>query len=615
MNGVAMSLAAGTSLSPMEIFSMEQKAAKSGTYPPALTGMRGNHLGSFEVGHAVALDGVKYPRPSTQTESTYDMVIVGGGVSGLSAAKFYRDRAGHDKNILIIDNHDDFGGHAKRNEFSVDGRTLIGFGGSQNIDAPGKWSRVARQLLNELNVDVQRFNEYFDQEYYSRRGLGAGIYFDEKTYGVDCLLPDPMGGFFDETPARALSESNIRRMPISEAAQDSLMTLLQGGVDYLEGHSKEEKIELLRSISYIEFLQRYAGVPSELTDVLRDRIIPAAGIGWDATSAMRGTEYQALGTWNLGLEEKPFLSEEEPYINHFPDGNAGVARSLVRNLIPVAIPGGTMEDIVTARADYSSLDRDSAKIRIRLNSTVVDVRHSTNEKEVDVTYVKAGDAFRVRGKRVILACYHQTIPFICSELPDKQVDAIKSLTKVPLVVGNVALRNWRAFTEIGFSSFYSPGNVLFKHTNLNYPVSIGDYRFADSPDDPIVYAGWHCPTAPGQGLNAKEQYIAGRRRLYSMSFDDFETSIYAHMDGMLSGGGFDAERDIAAITINRWPHGYAYEYPDLNDPPDSGRDKGPHVTARAQMGRISIANSDAEAYAYLDGAIDAADRAVNEQMG
>ncbi len=613
MNGMALSLVAGTSLSPLEILAMQNGGGNT-YYPPALTGMRGSHPGSFEVAHGISWGDTKYPQPTTQTDDTYDLVIIGGGVSGLSAAKFYRDRVGDDAKILILDNHDDFGGHAKRNEFSVDGKTLLGYGGSQTIDNPGKWSSVAQRLLKDLSIDVQRFYEYFDQGFYGRHGLGTAIYFDKKTYGVDRLLPDPLGGLLDEPAEEAFSESNIRRMPISEAAQNTLLALLQGGIDYLDGQSKNEKIELLRGISYEEFLQKYAGAPAELTNIIRDTILPLQGVGWDAASALQASRWQALGTWDLGMEAEPFVAEEEPYIFHFPDGNAGVARSLVRNLIPDAIRGTTMEDLVTARADYAKLDRATSNIRIRLNSTAVQVGHTNSGKEVDVSYVNSGDVYRVRGKHVVLACYNQIIPHICDEMPEKQVRAIESATKVPLVIGNIALRNWRAFADLAFHTYYSPGDALFKYAGLDFPVSMGDYKSSANPDEPIVFTGWYVPTAPGHGLSSREQHVVGRRRLYEMSYDEFETSIYTHMNGMLGGGGFDAERDIAAITINRWPHGYAYEYLDLFDPPDWGPDKGPHIAGRAQIGRISIANSDASAYAYLNGAIDAADRAVNEQI-
>jgi spermidine dehydrogenase len=122
------------------------------------------------------------------------------------------------------------------------------------------------------------------------------------------------------------------------------------------------------------------------------------------------------------------------------------------------------------------------------------------------------------------------------------------------------------------------------------------------------------PTVPDQGLTEREQHVEGRRHLFELSFDDFERDIVAAMDGALSGGGFDAGRDIAAITVNRWPHGYAYEYNEFFDPPEWSRESGPHLLGARQMNRISIANSDASAYAFVDGAFDAAERAVNEQL-
>jgi spermidine dehydrogenase len=261
------------------------------------------------------------------------------------------------------------------------------------------------------------------------------------------------------------------------------------------------------------------------------------------------------------------------------------------------------------------LDRKTSKVRIRLNSTAVNVVHADDGKSVEVTYVVGGDAFRVRGKHTVMACYNNIIPFLCPELPEKQRDAIAYASKVPLVYISIAVRNWRAFANLGYHSISIPKPELMHSFVMDFPVSMGGYEYSGSPDQPTVIHGTFVPAYPDEGLTAREQHARGRRQLYEMSFDDFERGIVGQMSGALLPGGFDADRDIAAITVNRWPHGYAYEYNEYSDPPGMNRYNGPNVAGRAQIGRISIANSDAEAYAYVNGAIDAADRAVNEQLG
>jgi spermidine dehydrogenase len=274
-----------------------------------------------------------------------------------------------------------------------------------------------------------------------------------------------------------------------------------------------------------------------------------------------------------------------------------------------------MEDLVTSVIDYSMLDQSSAACRIRLNSTAIDVRHSRDQKMVDVSYIRDGKSERVRGKHVVLACYNEMIPHICPELPKEQRDAMAYAQKVPLVYINIAVRNWHAFANLGYHSIYAPQAPLMHSFGMDFPVSIGDYRYTSGPDQPAVLHGNFVPTVPDQGLSQREQSVKGTQRLYEMSFDDYEDLTLSQLNGSLAAGGFDAERDIAAITVNRWPHGYAYEYNDLHDPPDYSPERGPHILGRKQVGRISIANSDSSAYAYVDGAIDAASRAVAEQVG
>jgi len=614
MNGVAMGLTAGTAVSPLELLAMNRQSSTDALYPPELIGMRGSHPGSFEVAHALARNGARWTEPIDQTDRNYDLVIVGGGISGLSAAHLYKQRHGKDSRILILDNHDDFGGHAKRNEFTVDGKQLICYGGSQSIAEPSSWSPVGKKLLKDVGIHTERFYDYFDRNYFKDRKLGRGLYFSRDQYGKDYVSDNILGAEIKDNEEEIIDLINA--YPIAEASKTALIKLLSQTENYLLGMgSQEDKINLLRQTSYSDFLRKYVNVSEEVVLLYRDMSRGLWGIGWDALSALDAYKSDMPGTLGLNLKiAEQSYERDEPYIFHFPDGNAGFARSIVRELIPSAISGTTMEDLVKARVDYAGLDLDSLKVRIRLNSTAVKVEHTPNEKSVDVTYIKDGSPYRVRGAHVIMACYNNIIPDICPEVPDAQKEAIAYATKMPLVYISVAVRNWNAFSNLGYRSFYIPQPSLMHSFGLDFPVSMGGYNFTQNPDEPTVIHGTYVPLDPDKGLNAREQCIAGRTRLYEMSFDDFEKNIVSQMSGALRDGGFDAERDIAAITVNRWPHGYAYEYLDYSDPVEFNPNNGPHIAGRAQIGRISIANSDASAYAYLTGAIDAADRAVNEQL-
>ena len=613
LNGFALSLAAGTTLSPMELLAMQGNTS-NGKYPPALTGMRGSHPGSFEVSHAMSWGNASWPRPGDLTDDLYDLVVVGGGLSGLAAAHLYRQRVGPDAKILLLDNHDDFGGHAKRNEFNVDGQQLIGYGGSQSIDSPATYSKISAKVLEDIGIETDRFYEYFDRSFYRDRDLRSAIYFAKDKYGKNVVAPNVMR-FSDDTDDRLFVDT-MNSYPLAGEAKKDFAELLLGEIDYLEGLSSEEKTALLRSTSYTDFLRNNVGMHNDVVVLLRDMLNGFWGFGMDALSAMEGYRLGLPGAWYSELPEESNgpAGRDEPYIFHFPDGNAGIARLLVRNLIPASVPGSTMEDQVLARVSYDNLDDAANSTRIRLESTAVDVRHVDGDKSVDVTYVKNGSAYRVRGKHAIMACYNNIVPHICPELPQEQAEAIGKVTKIPLVYISVAVRNWKAFENLGYQSFYIPQGEVMHSFGMDFPVSMGGYNFTQNSHEPTIIHGTYCPTIPDQGLTEREQHRQGRRKLYEQSFADLEGGIVRQLSGALEGGGFEADRDIAAITINRWPHGYAYEYNELYDPHDWNPYNGPHIKGREQLGRISIANSDASAYAYVNGAFDAADRAVNEQI-
>ena len=617
LNGVAVT--AGAAVMPRQLFAAgdgdPEKAP--GYYPPALTGLRGSHPGSFETAHSLR-DGAFWESAGTPQDSgeSYDLIIVGGGISGLAAAHFYRKSAGANSRILILDNHDDFGGHAKRNEFRVGDRTLIGYGGSYSIESPQAYSAVAKALIEELGIDVASFPKYLDRGLYCAGGRVPKIFFDKETFGSDKLVDDPYpfpgGETYDlAVPGPQAWEHFIAEAPIAEQARKDVSRLCREKKDYLSALTVEQKKARLARISYSNFLTEVAGAHADVVRLYQTISQPLFGVGIDAVPALDALETGYPGFSGMGIEPEA-LDHERKYFFHFPDGNASIARLLVRKLIPHAIPGNSAINVVTAKADYAKLDDPTTSTRLRLNSTVVRVKHAgdpARATEVEVAYARGGKTYTVRAKHCILACWNMMIPYLCNELPEKQNEALAFATKVPLIYSNVLLRTWTAFQKLGANAIYAPGGY---HTlvDLDLPVSIGEYRYPRMPEEPIIV---HMSKAPCRaGRPARDQNRLGRMELFNTTFEIIERKIREQLARTLGPGGFDPARDIAAITVNRWPHGYAYEYNSLFDPFVLEGGETPCEVARKTFGRIAIANSDAGATAYADEAINQAWRAVVE---
>jgi spermidine dehydrogenase len=605
LNGAALAIAAG--LTPAA-----QVAAQPWRYPPALTGLRGQHEGSFETAHGQAREPGRYSVERLPVEERYDLVVVGGGISGLAAAWFYRRAAGPSARILVLDNHDDFGGHAKRNEFTLDGRLLIGYGGSESIDSPStSYSDVAKSLLRELGVEVGRFETAFERRLYSSFGLSRGVFFAREAFGRDLLVAGepPLRG----TDALTRSLANARPLddfvaafPISEQSKAQLLALYDGARDPLAGRTVAAKLELIKRTSYRDYLMKICGCSEEAANCFQGRTLGFFGLGCDAVPAADARALGYPGFQGVGLPAAAEAQTREPYIYHFPDGNASLARLLVRALIPGVAPGRTMDDVVLAPFDYRKLDRDGQNVRIRLDSTCVEVRNAGDK--VLVGYVRAGVPHRVEAAHAVLACFHMVIPYIMPELPAAQRAALAQNVKTPIVYTNVLTRDWRPWVRLGVHDISAPMS-FHSRVKLDFPVSLGGYRHSREPSEPVCLHLVHVAGAPNRGLDARAQFRIGQAKLLEMTFADFEGKIRDELDRMLGPGGFASSRDIAAITVNRWPHGYGYVANSLYDPDDY---EAVLVRARQKSGRVAIANSDAGGDAYAHLAIDQAARAVRE---
>jgi spermidine dehydrogenase len=334
LNGVSIAIGASlTAGNPwLEAFGIPQSPfapEKDPAYPPAQTGLRGSHDGSWEVAHDLR-DGKEWPEAVADNDS-YDLIVVGGGISGLAAAYFFRKFTGADSKILVLDNHDDFGGHAKRNEFRSGNRWLLGYGGTQSIEAPANYSAVSRGLLQELGIDVHRFYKYYDQKLYSSMKLEEATFFDKENFGVDRLVMEEPSHYLGP----CYSAKAVDQIPIAPEARADLIRLQGAKVDYLPGLSPDEKRVRLIQKSYKDFLLQDVKTHPDVLRVFQSTTHDLWAVGIDAVCAYDCAQYGFPGFTGMSLPKRRAgedEEEDEPYIFHFPDGNASIST------FPTAMP-------------------------------------------------------------------------------------------------------------------------------------------------------------------------------------------------------------------------------------------------------------------------------------
>jgi len=588
-------------------------------YPPTLTGMRGSHAGSYEVAHALAWQGQK-PDTYESLDEHYDLVIVGAGMSGLAAAWYYLKKAGPEARVLVLDNHDDFGGHAKRNEFHHKNRMLLSLGGAQNLDSPSNYGDVAGSLLIDLGIDeaaIAKMAANTPDDYL----LGGKL-------GGNCGLTVPDGDEYLTIGGNWLKffhgrgdyKAAVVELPIPKNQRDKLVGFFGGEQDLLDDLSLTEKWDYVNNTSYNQFLLDRVGLSVDTIPILNAHLRILNGpSGWNHTvleGILAGSPgLRAMG-WLADFVDSigaMLLDELAGDIRMFPDGNASVARLLVQKMIPDVAPGMKgLEDVAIARFNYGALDQADQSTRIRLNSTVVGVREVDDYVQID--YVQQGKPLRITANHCVLACYNNLIPALCPEMSDAQKSGLGYGVRVPFVYANILLENGRAFSELGVQITQCPYDP-FQWVAAAPTMTTGGYEPPRGPDDPMVVFMMASPTpADGTEGTTRDLLRLGRHKVYASTFDDYEQQIREQLQNMLGKHGFNHEADIKAITVNRIPHGYAYWYQGLDDP-EWEEGQAPHEIGRQQFGRISIANTDSEVTPLMNAAFDAAHRAVEEQTG
>ncbi|WP_420994223.1 FAD-dependent oxidoreductase [Cupriavidus sp. 30B13] len=611
LNGAALTIAAG--LAPASLLQAAERGAGA-AYPPALTGLRGNHAGTYTLAHSLAREGARYP--GVMAREVFDLVVVGGGISGLAAAWFYQRRFGAGKRILILDNHDDFGGHAKRNEFTVRGQKLVTYGGSADMPAAALDSRAVATLLAGLGVDTKRPPPAAPDPYRAL-GMGRAVFFDAEHFGRDQLLAgDPFADLIDARNAENARNAGgappspdafrafLDKAPLPPQDRAALARLAEGDTDYLPGLGEAERLAYLKRTPYATFLRDKAGLGLAGQRFFRSRGNDAYALDADGISVSDALAIGLPGGKNMPPPGRnPRLGKSPGSALWFPDGNATLARLLVQNLVPGVAKGAGADAIGAAAFDYSRLDTEDAKVKVRLNSTAIAIE--PDQRITRVTYGWSGNLHRVEAAHVVLAGYNMMIPFIMPGLPGPQKQALRADVKAPVVYSKVALDNWQAFAALKARRIHAPAMA---YTDLWLETPAGA-----RPADPVVLHMLYVPTVPDSGMPARDRFRAGRAFLLGTPFSTLEAGIRGQLDRMLAGGGFASGEVIRGITVNRWAHGYSYMPNSLYD--EEAAAQATLERARAAAGNVVIANCDSAGSPSLTAAIEQASRAVGELAG
>lgn len=542
-----------------------------------------------------------------ETGEEYDLVIIGGGFSGIGAAYEFHKEHGDTKKCLLLENHSVYGGEAKQNEFEVDGYRLFGPQGSNDFGAPGKDDQ---SLIAEIyRVTGIPFEFDFVAEDPETTGVRTplehfyGMYWEEERYDTGYFVGENAATPWIVNPR----QDDLARMPWSD---DFKAELNRAFADEEEFYTGEDLDRWLDSMSYKELLEDVMGYSPEVTEYFDPILaISMGGVGADVYSAYSAKLLDMPGT-NVHYQYDPATAESA---FSFPGGNAGILRHIVKHLLPDSIDGGrSFEEVLYNPINFPALDRQGNHLNIRLSSTAIDVSHegpADTADIVNVSYHKDGQVMRVKARSVVMAIGGWVARNIVSDLPAPIEEAYSQFYHSPVLVVNVALRNWRFLDRLGIAAgrwFEGFGNFFA----IRRPMDTGELTQPFHPDKPTVmtfYVPFNNP-----GLSPKDQGAVGRAELLSKSYATYEEEIVTQMTKMFSGYGFDAERDIAGIVLNRWGHAYISPQPGFHFGKD-GKD-APKEVVRKGYGRVQFGHSELTGYMSHTRALNEGARAAKNAL-
>lgn len=559
----------------------------------------GNTLAVMKAGHQIR-DGAfnSLPPDAIDTGEVFDCVVVGGGVSGLAAALFFKKYAGAKPTCLVIDNHPVFGGEAKRNEFIVDGHKIMGPQGADHFQVPLPHSFMAR-FFEAIGLD---WHEFKYQEWSSSSPeIPLGNSFE------DAKPPDALyfGAKFGKTPGMWLIDpwkKKLQGAPLSDLTRAELLRYhdqQKPGLPF--DYPGDEKSRQIDSLTMERYLMQTYGLSQATIQTFMAEEGGGFGAGPDVVSAY------CIYAFDVAR------SMDEPSLS-FPGGNDGITRHMVRTLIPDSIPGpNTLEAVCRNNINFQALDRPGQATRIRLESTTIWVKHEGNPSDshfVTVAYTHGGKLYRLKARSVVMAGGCWTSKSIVRDLPPAHRGAYDQFYRSPCMMANVALRNWRFLYKMGISGCqWFEGLGSFAAVRKVPKFSTDNKTIG--PDSPVVLT--LKVLYPHYGLPLQEQGNQGRVQLLTTPFRDYEHQIRAQLTEMFSASGFDAARDIAGIVLNRWGHAYVSPQPGFffgengNPPPRA-------ILQAAPFGRIAFANTDLSGTPDHRTAIGEAHRAVSQLL-